>query len=339
MATTIHDVARHAGVSIKTVSNVINERQHVSAQTRQRVLEAVALLDYRPNLSARSLRSGRSGLIGLAVPELTLAYFAQLADEVIREAEARGLVVLVEQTRGGRRDRELEVLRSPRRQLTDGLLFSPLGMSQEDAHLVDSGSPVVLLGERIFGARADHVTMQNTEAAAAATAHLLAAGRSRIAVLGVHPGERIGSAGLRFQGYVQALADAGLSLDDDLVVEVGTWHRSNGAAAMRQLLDRGVRFDGVFAMNDELALGAMRVMQEHGVRIPQDVALIGFDDVDEGRYSLPSLTTVDPGRSEIVRIALDALMQRVAGTSLDELPPREMRSSFRIIERESTPRG
>lgn len=338
MSATLHDVARHAGVSIKTVSNVVNQRQHVSELTRQRVLESVAHLDYRPNLSARSLRSGRSGVIGLAVPELTLAYFAQLADDVIREAESRGLVVLVEQTRGGDRDRELELLRSPRRQLTDGLLFSPLGMSQDDVDLIDIGSPLVLLGERIFDAQADHVTMQNVEAAAAATSHLLDVGCRRIAVLGAHRGERVGSAALRFDGYRAALTAGGVDFDDSLVVEVGLWHRSNGAAAMRELLARDVPFDGVFAMNDELALGALRVMQEAGIRVPDDVAVIGFDDVDEGQYSLPSLTTVDPGRPEIARIAVDNLIERIAGATFEESPPRELRSGFSIVERESTAR-
>lgn len=339
MSTTLHDVARHAGVSIKTVSNVVNERDHVSETTRQRVLEAVALLDYRPNLSARSLRSGRSGVIGLAVPELSLAYFAQLADLVIQEAERRGMVVLIEQTRGGDRDRELELLRSPRRQLTDGLLFSPLGMSQQDVDLVDIGSPIVLLGERIFDAGVDHVTMQNIDAASAATSFLLERGRRNVAVLGVHAGERVGSAGLRYQGYLAALEEHGVPLRDELVVEVGMWHRANGAQAMRELLARGVEFDGLFAMNDELALGALRILQEHGIRIPTDVAVIGFDDVEEARYSVPSLTTVDPGRSEIARIAVDVLLERIGGASFAERAPREMRAPYRIIERESTPRG
>lgn len=336
MTTTIHDVARYAGVSIKTVSNVLNDRRHVSQATRDRVFDAVKVLDYRPNLSARSLRSGRSNLVALAVPELTLAYFAHLADDIIREADRRGLVVLIEQTRGGDRARELELLRSPRRRLTDGLLFSPLGMSQEDAHLVEIGTPLVLLGERIFDARADHVTMQNREAANAATAHLISCGRRRIAVLGAHPGEVVGSAALRLDGYRDALDEADIELREELVVEVDMWHRANGAAAMRDLVARGVEFDGVFAMNDELALGAMRVMQEEGIRIPDDVALIGFDDVDEGRYSLPSLSTVDPGRAEIARIALDVLLERVAGASLDDVPARELRSQFRVVEREST---
>ena len=195
MAITLHDVAKAASVSFKTVSNVVNNHPHVRPETRARVQAAIDELGYQPNVSARHLRSGRSGVIGLAVPELSLAYFAQLADEVIQAAEKRGLVVLIEQT-GGDRNRELEVLRSPRLQLTDGLLFSPLGLSIDDAPLVDIDTPLVLLGERIFHGPADHVTMRNVEAAEAATEHLLGLGRRRIAVLGAHEGEVIGSAGL-----------------------------------------------------------------------------------------------------------------------------------------------
>ena len=127
MAATLHDVARLAGVSIKTVSNVINDFPHVRPATRERVEEAIAELGYTPNLTARNLRSGRTGAIALAVPELGLSYFAELAAAVIVEAEKAGVVVLVEQT-GGDRDRELELLQSPRLKLTDGLIFSALGM-------------------------------------------------------------------------------------------------------------------------------------------------------------------------------------------------------------------
>lgn len=335
MSSTMHDVAKLAGVSFKTVSNVVNHHPHVSDATRTRVQAAIDELGYQPNLSARSLRSGRSGVIGLAVPELRLAYFAQLADEVIQAAEKRGLVVLIEQT-GGDRDRELEVLRSPRLQLTDGLLFSPLGLGIDDAALVDIDTPLVLLGERIFNGPADHVTMQNVEAARAATEHLLERGRSRIAVVGAHEGEVIGSAGLRLTGYRQALDAAGIPFDESLISYVGTWHRANGADGMRRLLATGVQFDGLFAMNDELALGAMRVLQEVGLNIPADVAVIGFDDVDEGRYSIPSLSTVDPGRREIAETAVDVLIGRIAEKGASPAEPRELLSQFRIVVRESS---
>ncbi|HWH98643.1 MAG TPA: LacI family DNA-binding transcriptional regulator, partial [Pseudolysinimonas sp.] len=336
MTPTLRDVAEVAGVSFKTVSNVIHDHPHVTEATRTRVLAAIEQLGYLPNRSARSLRSGRTGAIGLAVPELSLAYFAELADEVIRVAEQHDLVVLIEQT-GGDRRRELDVLHGSRRQMTDGVLFSPLALGADDAsELDDVDFPLVLLGERIFDGPVDHVTMENVDGARAATEHLLERGRQRIAVLGAHEGEVIGTAGLRLAGHRAALEAQGVPFDDALVVDAGPWHRANGAEAMRDLLDRGVHFDAVFALNDELGLGALRVMQERHIRVPEEVAIIGFDDVDEGRYSLPSLSTVDPGRRDIARLAVELLVERISTTGDAAPARRELRSPFRIVEREST---
>jgi len=335
MASTLHDVARLADVSIKTVSNVINDFPHVRPATREKVQAAIATLGYQPNLSARSLRSGRTGVITLALPELSLSYFAELADSVLEAAAARGLKVLIELT-GGDRDRELEMLHSPQRKLSDGLLFSPLGLGQDDIGLVKVAYPMVLLGERIFGGPADHVTMQNVEAGRAATEYLIAKGRRRIAVVGAHKGEVIGSAGLRLKGYVEALEAAGIPLDESIIGYTDLWHRSNGATSMRALLASGAKFDAVFGLNDTLALGAMRVMQEAGITIPEDVAVIGFDNLDEGKYSLPSLTTIDPGREVIARSAVEKLLERIAHTGDDAMPAREIMVDFSVVERESS---
>ncbi|MBF4461312.1 MULTISPECIES: LacI family DNA-binding transcriptional regulator [unclassified Rathayibacter] len=331
MAVTLHDVARAADVSIKTVSNVINDYPHVRPETRARVTAAVAQLGYRPNLSARSLRRGRTGVIGLALPELSLPYFAELADRVMRAADQRGLTVLIEQTEGDP-ERERGVLTSSRRQLTDGLLFSPLGVPEESVLAVDF--PLVLLGERLFTGLVDHVTMQNAAAACAATEHLLAAGRRRIAVLGADPGTETSSASLRLEGYRAALVGAGLPYDPRLIAATGPWQRSGGADAMRRLLASGVDIDGVFALNDTLALGAMRALQEAGVRVPEDVAVIGFDDIDEAGYSSPSLSSVDAGRDEIARTAVELLKGRIDGPLTQ--PPLLREASFRVVPREST---
>ncbi len=332
MAATLHDVARLAGVSIKTVSNVINDYPHIRPITRAKVETAIAELGYTPNLTARNLRSGRTGAIALALPDLSLPYFAELAAQVIHEAEAAGVVVLVEQT-GADRDREIELLRSPRLKLTDGLIFSPLGMSQDDAAALEVSYPLVLLGERIFDGPTDHVTMRNVDAARAATEYLIAQGRRRIAVVGAHEGEVIGSAALRMQGYREALAAAGIEYDDGIVGYTTLWHRANGADSMRAILARGGEFDAVFGLNDTLALGAMRVLQEAGRTVPDDVAVIGFDSLDEAAYSIPSLTTVDPGRSWIATTAVATLLARIAGEA--DAEPRTLLADYRILERES----
>ncbi|THV29062.1 LacI family DNA-binding transcriptional regulator [Glycomyces paridis] len=336
MAATLHDVANLAGVSFKTVSNVVNGHPHVRPSTRERVERAIAELGYKPNLSARSLRSGRTGAIALAVPELNLSYFAELASFVIAAAEQAGLVTLVEQT-GGDRDRELALLKSPRLRMTDGLILSPLGMGQEDADALDVAFPLVLLGERTFDWPNDHVTMSNLNAAHAATEYLIASGRRRIAVIGENEDEVMGSARLRLRGYREALEAHGIPYDERLVARATLWHRADGARAMHDLLDRGADFDAVFGFNDTLALGAMRVLQEAGLRVPEDVAVLGFDDLDEAAYAIPSLTTVDPGREWIARTAVETLLERI-GRKGKDLAPRTKLADFTIIERESAPK-
>ncbi|MFE5337490.1 LacI family DNA-binding transcriptional regulator [Isoptericola sp. NPDC056573] len=335
-APTLHDVARAAGVSFKTVSNVLNDHPQVRDTTRAKVLAAVEELGYRPNLTARNLRLGRSGVIALAVPELSQAFFAQLADEVIRVAAEQGLVVLVEQT-GGSRDRELEVLRNPRLALTDGLLLVPLGLTRGDVPTDWApSSPLVVLGERLFPGPVDHVTMRHEAAARAATEHLLALGRRRVMLLGAHEDETSSVAGLRHAGYAAALAAAGVGLDASLVIPVETWDRPSGATAMARALDAGRRPDAVFAMNDDLALGALRSLQERGLSVPGDVALVGFDDVPDGRFSYPSLTTVEPGRHEVARLAVRLLGERIAEGARPAADPRVVAPEFRLVPREST---
>ncbi|MGI3780019.1 MAG: LacI family DNA-binding transcriptional regulator [Janthinobacterium lividum] len=332
---TIHDVARLAEVSIKTVSNVMNDYPHIRPATKQRVLDAIETLDYKPNLTARGLRSGRTGLVSLVIPDLRNPYFAELADIVVRSAEARGLSVMIAQSNGNR-ERELELLVGPRMQMVDGVLFSALALGAEDNDLLARiRTPMVLLGERILDGPKDHVTMRNVEGSQAATEHLLAIGRRRLVAFGADPAQGMGSANLRLDGYRRALAAAGVDEDPDLVVDVIGWYRSTGAESMRRFLERGVDFDGVVAFNDQIALGALRVMQEAGLSIPEDVAVIGFDDVDETRYTLPTLSTVDPGREEIVEVALTYLAGRIDGSAAD-LPARDHLTAFRVLQREST---
>ncbi|WP_225215557.1 LacI family DNA-binding transcriptional regulator [Cellulomonas avistercoris] len=334
----MQDVARRAGVSNKTVSNVVNDHPHVRPETRARVQHVIAELGYRPNLSARGLRSGRTGVIGLAVPQLRQPYFAELADAVIAAAERRGLGVIIGQA-GADRDHETAVLANGLRQ-TDGMLFSPEHLGTEDRHLLDDVTyPLVLLGERIFGGPNDHVTMHNVEGARAAVEHLVGLGRRRIAVLGAHPDRRSGQmrpSDLRVRGYREALAVAGLPEDPRLERAVAPWLPQNGADATRELLASGVEFDAIFALNDSLAIGALRALARAGRRVPDDVALIGFDNIGDGRFSTPSLSSVDPGREEIAETAVAMLVERIEAGARDVRPPRLHKAAFHIVAREST---
>ena len=328
----MRDVALHAGVSPKTVSNVMNGYPYIREATRLKVLASIDALGYQMNISARNLKSGRTGIIGLAVPELSLPYFAELADAVIDAAEERGLTVMIEQT-GADRERELTALARPRGHLVDGLLFSPLGLGPDDVEHLHTATPMVLLGERIFHGPVDHVMIDNVTGTRAAVQHLLELGRRRIAVIGTHPGELVGTAAIRYGAYVSALEDAGVRPVEKLAVTAGKWHRSTGAAAMEGLLASGAKFDAVLALNDTLALGAMRVLTKHGIRIPDDVAVAGFDDIDEASYSTPTLTTVDPGRAQIATTAVELLVARMNGDTSDH---REIVAPYELHPREST---
>ncbi len=340
MGPTLRDVAVIAQVSIKTVSNVVNDYPHIRPETRRRVLDAIDLLGYRPNVSARGLRSGRTGIIGLAVPALRESYFAELADAIIRAADDRGLGVMVQQTNGDR-EAELLAVSGGRTKFLDGLLFSPVSLGQGDTAALAVDYPLVLLGERIFGGPTDHVSMHNTSSARAAVEHLLRGGRRRIAVIGALKGELddaplgASSASLRLRGYRDALAAAGVDVAPELIRATPSWSRSAGAEATRRLLDEGVPFDGLFALNDTLGLGALRALGEAGVDVPADVAVIGFDNIEDTRFSVPSLSSVDPGRDTIALLALDMLIERLAEKG-ERMPPRTLKPDFRVIAREST---
>lgn len=340
MAATMQDVARLAGVSAKTVSNVVNNQPHVSTATRTKVQKAIDKLGYEVNVTARNLRKGSTGLIGLALPELKLPYFAELADSVIQEAEKVGLRVLIEQTNSDR-DREIDVLHGQRRFMTDGLLFSPLALGQDDMHLFKVDFPMVLLGERVFGSTNDHITMSNVEAAKAATRHLLDLGRRRIAVVGAHPGERIGSAALRENGYREALAQAGIQVDERLVRATGLWHRNTGAEATDALIEEGVAFDAVFALNDALAMGVLHSLHAHRIRVPKQVAVIGFDDIEDAAYTRPTLSSVSPGREQIANSAVELLAMRIneSGQPKESRRPiQRVYADFELKVRESSAR-
>lgn len=328
----LKDVARRAGVSVKTVSNVVHGHTDVAPPTRERVQQALDELKYRPNLSARHLRSGRSGVIAVALPELNSPYFSELAGFIVKAAEKRSWTVLIDQT-DGVREREQLVAEGIRAHLIDGLIYSPLALTEDDIACRADSTPLVLLGERVENGRADHVAIDNVTAARRASEHLVALGRTRIAAIGAQHDATGETARLRLAGWRAALEAGGLVVDASLVVPVRAYHREDGARAMRALLERPQPPDAVFCCNDLLALGALRMLHERGVRVPEEIAVAGFDDIEDGRFSAPSLTTISPDKAQIARVAVDLLADRLANPSR---APREVRADFALVVREST---
>ncbi|MGV9246063.1 LacI family DNA-binding transcriptional regulator [Streptomyces sp. NPDC003710] len=333
MRVSLRDVAERAGVSIKTVSNVVNNYPHVTPAMRVRVQAAIDELGYRPNLTARHLRKGRTGIIALAVPELGNPYFAELAGAVIDAAAEHEFTVLLDHTRG-EREQEILVSQGFRGGVIDGLILSPLTLEAEDLRGRSGDVPLVLLGEREYGLPFDHIAIDNVAAARCAVRHLLGRGRTRIAYLGVRTDSVNQPAHLRLDGWRAELAAAGVPAPDSLVVPVGGWNRDDGARAMAELLDSGVRPDGVFAFNDLIAIGAMRVLHERGLRVPWDVAVVGFDDIAEGRFGAVTLTTVSPDKQAIAKMAVASLLRSLSGR--EEPGGRELTAKFELVEREST---
>jgi DNA-binding LacI/PurR family transcriptional regulator len=331
----LKDVAQHAGVSVKTVSNVVNNYPHVTPAMRERVQASIDELGYRPNLIARHLRKGRTGIIALAVPELGNPYFAELAGAVIDAAARHDYTVLLDHT-GGRREKEVLVSQGFRAHVIDGLILSPIELEAEDLLGRSEDAPLVLLGEREYDAPYDQIAIDNVAAARSAVRHLTGLGHRRIAFLGARRESARRPAHLRLRGWREELAGAGLPCDDSLVAATDGYGRVDGAAAMNAILDRGERPDAVFAYNDLVALGAMRVLTERRLRVPQDVSVVGFDDIEEGRYSPVALTTVSPDKQAIARLAVQRVVARLAGTP--GLEPEHIQPGYTVTVRESTAR-
>jgi DNA-binding LacI/PurR family transcriptional regulator len=332
---TMHDVAQRAGVSLKTVSRVVNDESGVSAATRARVAAAIAELDFRPNSVARKLRTGRIDVVVLALPHLSQPFYASLAEAVLREAERHGLTVLVELT-GGDADAELE-LASQHGSHLGGLLMYPVGLTDAQARTVAGSVPTVFMSERDYRAPVDRVAMANHDAVRALVTHMASLGYTRIAALGTdetgRPDRSV--AWLRLDGYRAGLRDAGLPDLPELHAGTEAWTRAEGAAGVRRLLDAGIGFDAVVAFADVLALGALHAVQEAGLRVPLDVAVAGFDDTDDARYSFPALTSIAPGTAQIAREALALLHDRMHGSAAPGTG-RVVVADFELVAREST---
>jgi DNA-binding LacI/PurR family transcriptional regulator len=252
---------------------------------------------------------------------------------VVTAAQKRGLNVLVEVTDGDR-EHELDVLNGTGGRSVDGVIFEPITLSSADIDEATTDVPVILIGDRVHEGRFDFIAVPNEAGARDATAHLLRAGRRRIVALGMEDSPEPTAAARRYRGYLRALEDAGLQPDERLLVGPIPWNRSAGSDAIARLLDAGVEFDAVFGLNDALALGAMSQLQKRGVTVPEEVAVVGFDNVEEGRFTSPTLTTIESGREWMAQKAVDLLAQRLQGDE-ERGGTTLLMADHRLVARES----
>jgi len=304
---TIYDIAEMAKVSPATVSRVLHGSLHVSPDKRDGVLAAAAALKYRPNPMAQDLASGRSQTIGVLLPDMS-SFWGRLVRGVERGVREHGLHLLMATAEGSDGDREaLDLLVAHH---VDGIVIAGGALADADIVAVAADTPIVAVNRSLAGREDCRMVVENYGAAVVAMRHLIELGHSRIAHIAgplSHP-----DAADRRDGYLAALAEAGLPSDPGLVLE-GDFMWRGGLVAMETLLSAGREFTAVFASTDQMALGAMLALHHRGLAIPGDVSVLGFDDEAFSAYCCPPLTTVSQPLFEMGQTAVRSIVARVNG--------------------------
>jgi len=334
--TTMRDVAERAGVSVATVSHVINDTQYVSPELRERVLNAIETLDYRPNKLARALSKKAIPLVALIVPDISNPYWSIVARAVQDVTDGYRFSVIVCST-DGLFEREVRFLQSLAGWVS-GVIFHPYHVTHEHTNRHLGKVPVVIVGEFLSDegdlVNWDHVGGDNQGGARQAVEHLIDLGHRRIGFI-QGPADTPTSE-RRLAGFQQALELAGLVIDERLLMVVD-YTREAGRQGMAALLEAEPPPTAVFCANDVIALGALEAAKECGCDVPGDVSIVGFDDIDEAVHTSPPLTTIRQPPRRLGKAAAEMLMERIEGR--DE--PRRIFYDSSLIVRESTapPRG
>ena len=340
---TMSDVAKEAQVSRATASYALRGDRRIADDTRRRVLLAAHKLRYSANLSARSLRSGKSGIIGVAIFELDKPYPAQMSAAISRQINAHGMQAIIQQTSNSKQD-EVSILRHVTSQLCDGTIFSPGSITNEEMQELADGKPLVLLDDPSAEPVFDSVMTAGFEGATMAVQHLLDCGCRRIGVVGADmaastdPVQRHSVHGRRVAGCLKTLKAAGIKARREDFLPLERWDGEMARDLGHHLTDTSdLPFDGIFCMTDSLALGLIRGLHECGVEVPRDLAVVGFDGIQEGESYIPSLTTISTDKEDLARKAVDALLARLQGED-DDRPPTRTTAACRLVVRESTAR-
>jgi LacI family transcriptional regulator len=331
MTLTLEDIANMCGVSRSTVSRVINGDLNVSEKTRQKVMDVIHKYDFQPNLAARGLAMGHTRVLGLVIPKGVQAifeepFFALLIQGVSTSCNALDYSVMLWLAEPDYERRMItKILYNG---LADGVIVASMLM---DDTIVDSlrqnKLPFMLIGRHPTYDRLSYLDVDNRGGACQAVLHLLRLGRRRVATI-TGPQNMIAGAN-RYQGYLDALRDRGIPANPELVVE-GDFTDVGGYACMQRLLP--YKPDAVFAASDTMAMAAIQVIQEHGLRVPDDIAVIGFDDIPQASRFRPALTTVRQPITRMGAVAAETLIDMIeTGSTL----PRQMVLHAELVIRES----
>ena len=330
MSITIKDVARQAGVSVATVSRALNGHPNVAADVRQRVLDVAAQLRYSPHHAARSLSSRRTQTIGVVLPDLYGEFFSELMRGIDHVARERGLHLLVSSYHGNPQEQGA-ALRTMRGRVDGLLLMSPFVAGAEALAADLPPMPVVLMNPALAGGGQPSVGVDNHGGAMAMMRHLLEAGHRRIAFI-AGPEDNF-DARERLRGYRDALAQG--APDSEPWVLQGHFDEASGHRAGQALLDGAERPDAVFAANDMMALGCLFALSQAGLRVPEDIALAGFDDIPLSRYVHPPLTTMRVEIAELGARAIRRLLDAAPDAAAEVVP--ELLEPQLVVRQSSRP--
>jgi DNA-binding LacI/PurR family transcriptional regulator len=327
-APTLKDVAEHAQVSKATVSRVLNNNSHVAEELRIRVLESIRLLGYQPNRAARRLRASVSDVLGLIISDIENPFFISVVRGVEDTAYVSQMSVVLCNTdeNPAKQQMYLRVMQAER---VAGLIISPTNVNEDFTELRQLGIPVILLDRRTDKFETDAVTIDNVGGAYLAVKHLVDLGYERIGTIGGSPHLTTGRE--RYEGYRKALNAAGLKIDEKLV-KIGDFKTDSGYQLASELINLPRPPQAIFVANNLMTLGALRVLRENNVRVPQDVALVGFDDMPWSSELCPPLTAISQPTYELGQETVHLLLRRLANP---DAPIRTVTLQPRLIVRES----
>jgi DNA-binding LacI/PurR family transcriptional regulator len=327
---TIVDVAERAGVSIGTVSRIINNVGNARPDTLHRVQAAMEALSYVPNHVARSLKRQTTEQIELVIPDIANPVYVAMAQAVQRATQAEGYRLSLISTESNPLE-ELRAVRALKQQHVDGLIICSLRVTDSFLREVASvGRRICVIGQVPASCPVDNVGVDSARGAVLAVQHLAEQGHQRIAFINGPSGTVPAEA--RQRGYLSGLSECRLGRDDALVITTD-FTMTGGRAAIDTLLDKQTPFDAVFCANDSIALGAMLRLQERGVRVPQDVAIVGMDDIDLCKVTTPTLSSISLLAGERGRVAAQLLLERL---ETPDLAPRRVTVTPRLIVRGSS---
>jgi DNA-binding LacI/PurR family transcriptional regulator len=334
---TLADVARLAGVVPMTVSRAINRSGYVSDEVRTRVMEAVERLQYRPNMLARQLKGQRLYAVGVMLPDIANPFGNELVIGIKEVLDASGYTAFIT-TSGGSIEKETAALQSFVDHRIDGLIVATRGSVAGDKALAEIAAqhvPIVTVGRPVEIAGVDCVSVDHYRGAFEAASHLIEMGHKRVGYIGVgHPDDPVPQ---RYEGYMAALAAAGIPFRPEYAVrEVDApafATEEDGYLGMLELAKCKQRPTAVFARNDFAAIGALRAMHTLGLRVPQDISVVGFDNIRMSAYTTPRLTTVEQPILEQGRMAARFLVERIEGHAKGKT--RNVVMASKLVKRES----